>query len=127
MVATPNSVFFLQILFLVLCPVAISVATDGNSIGKLESQTIYLDVQNLYGFSSYFFFLTFFLFRYLYFYLFIFRIIVCVYSSLFWYLELLGGLSLGIHCILPSHTHFVHYMSGTLYLDLSCLELEGIV
>ena len=44
-----------------------------------------------------------------------------------WYLGLLSGGGLGIHCILPSHTHFVHYMSGTLYSGLSCLELEGIM
>jgi len=36
MVATPSSVFTSM--------VAISVATDGDSTGMLESQTIYLDV-----------------------------------------------------------------------------------
>jgi len=40
--------------------------------------------------------------------------------------DCLGG-GLGIHCILPSHTHFVHYMSEALYPSLSCLELKGIV
>jgi len=39
----------------------------------------------------------------------------------------LPGVGLGMHCILPSHTHFIHYMSGALYPGLSCLELEGIV
>jgi len=84
MVATPNSIFT-NFYFWFVVSLRFRLRQMATPLGMLKGQAIYLDMQNGCGFSSYFFFLIFF--GYVFFYLFLFRIIVCVYSSLFLYLE----------------------------------------
>jgi len=131
MVVTPKFVFANFIL--VRCPIAISVATDGDSTREAR------EFDNLFGCAKlmWFFFIFFlspffFLFRYVYSCLFlIFGIVVCVYSLVFGIIVMWGFgytlYSFFTHTHTHTHTHFIHYMSKALYLGLSCIELEGIV
>ena len=82
---TPNSVFT-NFIFLVRRPVAILVATDGDSIGDARESDHLFGCGKLMWFFFIFFLSRFFLFVLLLSF-FIFRIIVFVYSSLFLYLE----------------------------------------
>jgi len=80
MVATPNSVFT-NFIFWFVVPSRFWLRQMATPLGTLESQTIYLDVQDWCGFSSYFFFSHYF-FGYAFF-IFFYKIIVCVYSIFF--------------------------------------------
>jgi len=68
---------------LVHCPIAISVAADGDSTGEAR------EFGHLFGCAKvmWFFLIVLLPFFLIFLSFFIFRIIVCVYSSLFWYLE----------------------------------------
>jgi len=61
--------------------------TDGDSTRDPRESDHLFGCAKLMWFFFIFFFLIFFLFGYVFLSFFIFRIIICVYSSLFWYLE----------------------------------------
>jgi len=77
---------FYKFYFLVRRTVVISVATDGDSTGEARESDHLFGCAKLMLFFFIFFLSHFFWYVFFYF-SFIFRIVVCVYSSLFLYLE----------------------------------------